>query len=415
MKRIILHITFFTALFAHGQQLYIDGDAQLYISPGANLEVTGDLVNNGTIFNVGTLSLYGNWDINNTFNGTAGELVFLGGQGQMVSPPSLLVNSLTLNQSGGISFLGDEFIVTDDITFDNGVVKTGDDTRFILQSNVSVIGGSTASYFQGRLSYQGSGIRKFPMGYDGVYAPITMLDVFGSNPELTVFFKAPNDSIPIPDDDVLGISGNGIWEVELSAGSMRGTPVQIDFSGEDLENFAISNRIRHKVKSPVVTVSDSPGGVYRSLGVAEDLTDSVAITEGTITTEIDFGPEELSTSYFAIGVAPRIDPRGLVYIPEIFSPAATDVKNRTFMVFGEKILRDNFSMQIYNRFGALVYSTESLDEGLFDTRTGIGKGWDGTNQRTGNQEPSGLYYYQVVLTRINGDIEERTGPFYLQR
>ena len=182
---------------------------------------------------------------------------------------------------------------------------------------------------------------------------------------------------------------------------------KIDFSGEDLSNFAIANRIRHRVNSPVITVSDSPGGVFRTLGVSE-LLNSDSLTTGSITTETDFGPQEQETAYFAIGVAPRIDPRGLVYIPEIFSPAASDPDNRTFRIFGERILRENFSLQIYNRFGSLVYSTESFDEANLT-------GWDGINQRTGNEEPSGLYFYQVVLTRINGDIEERQGPFYLQR
>ena len=125
-----------------------------------------------------------------------------------------------------MNFTGDDITVTSDITFTNGVIKTGDNTRFILESNARVFEGSVASYFQGRLSYRGSGIREFPMGYEGIYAPITMLDVFGSNPELTVFFKTPNDEDPIPDDDVLGVSSNGLWEVQLTSGSMNGTPVQ---------------------------------------------------------------------------------------------------------------------------------------------------------------------------------------------
>ncbi len=408
MKKVIVYISFILSLTCQGQQLYVSGDAILYISPGANVEVTGDLENDGTILNTGTISLFGNWEINNIFNGNEGELIFLGGQNQMVSISTpLLINSLVLDQSGEVLFDMDEMTITDDITFTNGVIKPGENTRFVLENDVNVIGGSVTSYFQGKLTYKGSGIRKFPMGYEGIYAPITMLDVFGADPELTVFFKTPNEEQPIPDDELLGVSSKGIWEVELSAGTMNGTPVQIDFSGEDLENFELVNNIRHRVNSPVITVSDAPGGVYSSLGV-ESLLDTDSLTRGSITSEIDFTPQELETAYFAIGVAPRIDPRGLVYIPEIFSPVATDPDNRTFRVFGERILRENFSMQVFNKFGSLVYSTDSFDEANQ-------LGWDGTNQRTGSEEPSGLYYYQVVLTRISGEIEEYTGPFYLQR
>ncbi len=408
MRKTIIYISLILSLTSHAQQLYVSGDAILYVSPGANIGVTGDLENDGTILNTGTISLFGNWAVNNIFNGNEGELVFLGGQDQMVSISTpLLINSLELNQSGEVSFDMDELTVIDDIRFTNGVIKTGANTRFVLESDVNVIGGSVASYFQGKLTYKGSGIRKFPMGYEGVYAPITMLEVFGADPELTVFFKTPNDEQPIPDDELLGVSGKGVWEVELTGGTMNGTPVQIDFSGEDLENFDIVNNIRHRVNSPVIAVSDAPGGTYSSLGV-ESLLNTDSLTRGSIISEIDLEPQAAQSAYLAIGLAPRIDPNGLVYIPEIFSPVATDPDNRTFRIFGERILRENFSLQIFNRFGSLVYSTESFDEANQ-------VGWDGINQRTGSEEPSGLFYYQVVLTRINGNIEEYTGPFYLQR
>lgn len=407
MKRLLNILFVFCALLTEGQQLYVADGGILHIAPGANLEVTGDLENDGTILNTGTMSLYGNWFVNNIFNGNTGTIQFLGGQDQMVSPPSILVNALTMNQSGEVLFTGDEFIVTDDIAFLNGVIRTADNTRFLLTSDVRVVGGSVASYFQGRLSYQGSGIRKFPMGYEGVYAPITLLEVFGSTPEFTVSYQNPNSSQPIPGDELLGVSGNGIWEVQLSAGTIDPTPVQIDFSGEDLQNFGLFNNIRHRVNSPVIAVSDAPDGVFAPLGV-ETLLNSDSLSFGSITSEIDFAPAESQTAYFAIGLGPRIDPAGLVYIPEIFSPAATDPDNQTFRVFGERILDDDFLMEVYNRFGALVYSTESFQEANE-------LGWDGVNQNTGNEEQSGLFYYYVRLTRINGEVEVRQGPFYLQR
>jgi len=408
MRKNIFFLFLLSSFFSKAQQLYVASDAILYVSPGANVGVTGDLENDGTILNTGTISLFGNWAINNIFNGNEGNLSFLGGQTQTISIPTpLLINSLLLNQSGDVSYTGNELRVTDNITFTSGVMKTGDSTRFVLGSNVRVIGGSVTSYFQGKLTFEGSGIRRFPLGYDGIYAPITMLEVFGASPELTVAFQSPNDEQPIPDDELLGVSSNGLWEVALSSGNMNGTQVQIDFSGEGLETFGVTNNIRHRVNSPVIAVSDAPGGVYTSLGV-ESLLDSDSLTRGSIVSEIDFVSDELETSYLAIGLAPRIDPAGLVYIPEIFSPAATDPDNQTFRVFGEKILQENFKMEIYNKFGSLVYATNSFDEANQ-------VGWDGTNQRTGNQEPSGLYYYQVILTRISGEIEERSGPFYLQR
>ena len=84
MKKALATILLIFSFVVQAQQLYVGPDAIFYISPGSNVEVTGDLENEGTILNTGTLSLYGDWEINNIFNGNTGDLVFLGGQDQMV-------------------------------------------------------------------------------------------------------------------------------------------------------------------------------------------------------------------------------------------------------------------------------------------------------------------------------------------
>ena len=43
------------------------------------------------------------------------------------------------------------------------------------------------------------------------------------------------------------------------------------------------------------------------------------------------------------------------------------------------------------------------------------EGWNGNNQRTGAEEPTGMYYYTVRLQFQTGLVVEKQGFFYLIR
>lgn len=395
----------------NGQTLYVPSGALIQIgtenNSTANLVVDGDLENNGTINNKGTLTLYGDWNVNNSFNGIDGTLSLLGDVDQMIQPNSLILKGLNLNQGGEVQFTGQQYIVTEDINFQDGVIIVGDSTEFILNENVNVGGGSSSSYFQGRLTYQGSGLRFFPLGLNGQYAPITLFDIVGTDPGFAIEFKNPNPGQPKPGEDLIGVSDRSLWELELTQGSVSEIFMQVDFSDEDLENFAVSNEIRRLFDSPVIAYSDSADGTYSSLGV-DELFDTDSLSFGTVISETGITPEEGKKLFLAMALAPRIDPNGLVYIPQAFSPSATDLDNQTFRIFGERIIEDNFVLQVYNRFGILVYTTVSFQEANEI-------GWNGNNQQTGNNEPNGTYYYFVRLEKENGETFEEKGAVYLVR
>ncbi|MFK7952658.1 MAG: gliding motility-associated C-terminal domain-containing protein, partial [Ekhidna sp.] len=317
------------------------------------------------------------------------------------------VEKLIMNSGGSLNYNGSEFIVKDEINFIDGVIFPGSDTEFIIESNATVRGGSPTSYIQGAMTHLGGGSKYFPLGYEGQFAPITLLDVAGVDQKLTASYQNPNSSTPIPGEDLLGVSHIGLWEVSLDEGSIDSALVNIDFSNEDLENFIIRNDIRHRVNSPVVAFSDSLDGTFHSLGV-ESLNFTDSATFGNIITEVGILPELNETLYLAIALAPRIVPEGQFYIPQAFSPRASDNDNQTFRVFGERIQETGFRLEIYNRLGILVYSTSSFEEA---NKTG----WTGVNQRTGKEEPSGTYYYFVRLQKENEEIFEEKGALYLLR
>ncbi len=386
-------------------QLYIPSNGLVHIANGANLEVGGDLDNNGVIQNRGTLSLYGDWVNNANFNGLEGRLQFLGGSEQVVGPPQLTVSELVINQGGEVSFPGDQYIVLDRLEFQFGKIKPGPDTRFVLEPDAKVFGGSNLSYFDGTLIAKGSGIKTFPIGSEGLFAPITLLSVFGLNTEIAAGFVRGNTVDPVPGDSLLGVSHRGLWELELLNGATDATKLELEFSEEDLTDFRVPNNIRHRVNAPVIAYATDPAGIYRSLGV-ESITDSDSVTFGTIVSELPIRPTVGEKLYVAVGLAPRIPNEGLYFIPEAFSPQASDPDNATFKIFGQKISEEGFDLQIYNRLGVVVYSTNSFEEANQN-------GWNGDNQRTGAEEPAGVYYYTIKFQFDTGLPVQEKGAFYL--
>ena len=393
-------------MLGQAQQLFIQESALVHISEGANLEVGGDLENEGALQNVGTLSLYGDWLINNNFNGLEGDLQFLGGSDQMITLPELRISGLTINQGGSVTFPGNEYVVLDRIEFQFGNIEIGDNTRFIFGENARVIGGSNDSYFDGTCIWRGSGIRTFPVGSNGVFSPLTLLDVFGNDVEMAASFTATNPVDPVPGDSLLGVSHEGVWEVDLVNGVVDETKVQVEFSQVDLTNFRVRNNIRHLVNSPVIAFTNDLNGEWETLGVQE-LLDTDSISFGTLTAEKAITPMDGETIYLAVGLAPRIPNEGLSFIPEVFSPNASDAINQTFKILGERIVDEEFNLQIYNKLGVLVYETDSFTEANE-------VGWDGTNQ-AGGEEPTGIYYYSVRFKFVTDLVEEKSGAFYLIR
>ena len=406
MRR-VLTILSMIPLLSWGQQLFVGSNALVHISEGATLEVGGDLANRGVIQNLGTLSLYGNWPVNNNFNGLLGTLKLVGGSNQLISPPSLTMRELIMNQGGVVSFPGDEYEVTDRIEFQFGNIEIGENTRFVLGENARVMGGSNDSYFAGKLIAKGSGIKTYPVGSNGIHAPITLLNVFGLNTEIAASFQAPNPSQPIPSDSVIGVSHRSLWEVELVNGTMDPTQVQLDFNQEDLSDFQVRNNIRNRLSSPIIAYSNDPGGIYGSLGI-EEILDSDSLTYGTFISKAGIQPSIGQKIYLALGIAPLIPRDGLYYIPEAFSPSANDPDNQSFRLFGERISEEGFRLEIYNKLGALVYTTTSFAEANK-------RGWDGLNQKTGAEEAAGIFYFSVQFQFESGIEVLENGAFYLLR
>lgn len=88
------------------------------------------------------------------------------------------------------------------------------------------------------------------------------------------------------------------------------------------------------------------------------------------------------------------------YIPNAFTPDGDGI-NETFAPSGEGVDPEQYSMQIFDRSGVLIYSTRNP----YDY-------WDGRN-KYGQMCPEGVYIFIIRLVNLNGDDKEYTGSVTL--
>ena len=93
----------------------------------------------------------------------------------------------------------------------------------------------------------------------------------------------------------------------------------------------------------------------------------------------------------------------IVYIPNTFTPNF-DGLNDNFYPKGVGINDEGYEMQIYNRWGDLIYRTTE-QEGY----------WDGTIKRSNNQAPQGVYLYLLTVRDFKKEAHYMQGTVTLIR
>ena len=119
-------------------------------------------------------------------------------------------------------------------------------------------------------------------------------------------------------------------------------------------------------------------GYYTITLTAEDTMGCVDSTKSRVTVEVPY----------------------FFYIPNAFTPDGDGV-NETFAPQGQGVDPDQYSMQIFDRQGMLVYSTRNPYEY-----------WDGRN-KYGQMCPEGVYVYLIRLVNLNKEDKEYSGTVTL--
>ncbi|MBX9850953.1 MAG: gliding motility-associated C-terminal domain-containing protein, partial [Cytophagaceae bacterium] len=97
----------------------------------------------------------------------------------------------------------------------------------------------------------------------------------------------------------------------------------------------------------------------------------------------------------------------VIFIPNVFSPLANNLENRTCKVYGVNISNNEFSFKVFNRWGEVVYETNNFTEANTI-------GWDGNNPA---KEPQsmGVFTYTLKGQWMDGKPFEKTGTVTLIR
>lgn len=93
-----------------------------------------------------------------------------------------------------------------------------------------------------------------------------------------------------------------------------------------------------------------------------------------------------------------------LYIPNVFNPNAVNEENRRVKVYGEGISQENFTFSIYNRWGGIVYNTNSIKDAQIE-------GWNGMSDQEGLE--NNVFTYIIRGMFNNGDPFEETGTITL--
>jgi hypothetical protein len=201
----------------------------LFVTGGA-LHVPGTVTNDGYIQNNGTVTLEGDWINKNTYNGR-GTVLLQGVSEQHVFNHNQPMAQLHVNASGG-KWIGDELLLTEKLTLEEGVINFEGLGKLQLADKVSIHGGSETSYVNGPLTHEGTGYKFYPVGKNNKYRPLELLDIHGIAPVTTMELMedAPPLTVPLCEE----IFGKLYWQRTTVSGTFDSSPLSIAFDEADV-------------------------------------------------------------------------------------------------------------------------------------------------------------------------------------
>lgn len=104
-------------------------------------------------------------------------------------------------------------------------------------------------------------------------------------------------------------------------------------------------------------------------------------------------------SVYSVSNVAEVTPVMALYVPNSFTPNGDGI-NDVFGVHGEGM--KSFSMNIYNRWGQLIFEANSVNQT-----------WDGTFD--GSLAPNGSYVYHIVTSPTDGRTKVKKGSVLLYR
>ena len=384
----------FTGLLICGStalaQALTNDNALITITPSTRLTILGGALNNGELVNGGTISITGDWMNVDTYTPGNGLFILNGSNRQNIAHNGQEVYQLLIT-GGGEKVFTSSMEIQDTLDLSDGIVTISNGVTVLVQPNGSVVGGSDESYVDGPLFQQGTGYKYYPVGTKGNFRPAELMNVSGTDPILGISVHQPNNN-PIEPLQLMAVSDTRYWQLVHTSGIYDGSQIRVKVGpdeqlGPDVE-----------IQDVIVTSSDSIGGIFLSLGQSQftgSLMDGEVISSLPATSE-----------FYAIGEEGFAEQRAL-FVPNALSPDAPDPEDQVVKVYGQQIVDEDFIFRIYNRWGQLVYETNSFAEANT-------VGWRGESL-TGGEESIGVYHYTLAGRFASGNPFKRQGSISVIR
>lgn len=350
-------------------------ETTVFIPDDMEMHIGGSLLNTGFFQNNGSVALSGNWINTLVYQGSG--VVLLEGTDQRIDNNRQAMDHLVLN-GGGTKTVQGLLTITGRLDFHDGIIVVSDADTLVLDEQCIVNTGSASSYVDGALIAIGSGYKVFPIGKNGKYQPVTLEDSRGIAlvQQVEVFENLPDIQTNSPTTAKRDV----YWERKTISGFFEGSPINFGYNlqSTDLTRLVI---LEGNSMDDLFTVND---GVEFSTAADPHSTNSVRFLTKTI---------------FALGEL-ILDPPKKYYLSTTLSPNAANPDNRRVKVFGDTVTPIDFSFQVFNRWGLLIFESTSYE-------TMATQGWEG--KQHGNVLVSGVYPYSLKYIDTAGRYSTQTG------
>lgn len=206
---------------AYAQDLH--NGSSLYVN-GVSIFIDGEVNNNGQLANAGSISFSGDWKNKGYYYGD-GLIEAMGRAPQLISQGDQPIHTLVID-GGGTKYLEGALNIKSELRLVHGIVEVSRMDMLLLEGSASSSGGSPESYVDGALTVEGTGYKFFPIGKNGTYAPIELLDVDkgAGRYAIEVFENAPTVSV----ENVV-VKRSLYWRRADVAGHFSSSRVAIDY------------------------------------------------------------------------------------------------------------------------------------------------------------------------------------------
>lgn len=391
-------------------QTLVNQGQTIHINANAVVTVRGGAHNAGVFTNNGMLSLTGDWMNRGSYQGN-GTLKLVGNGAQRIdhntSGGRQTFGTVMLAGAGNKTWVSNAEI-QDTLILQQGILTPQEGVQVLLSDDAITSGGSPDSYVNGRLFHRGvSGKKRFPIGKGGAYLPVDLDQVSGST-DLMVgmeVFLANTGATASP--GIQWVSPALYWQKTVVSGIFSGAFLTLHYGSEARIAETQQKDLNLIVADPkdlnlIVAEASQPAGPYQS-ALGEAISGNASA--GSVTSKQSV---QVQSQYFTVGISrgEKLAPRETMYFPNTFSPSAANPEEKVWKIYGSQLEAGGFLIRIYNRWGNLVYESDSLAE-LTQ------RGWDGYNPGTGKVESGGVYTYTLNGKRTGGEAFQKIGSIHL--